>query len=173
VSDRAREFHQLYATLRIEDQLAFYRSRAAEYRTAHRQAVVVRNSLLFAAAVAGAAGQVASGTARAAWSVVAAVLAALAAAVTAYEALIGYPQLEKLYSDAVRNLEEAAIDWRAADPGADLASDLERVEGIFRSEIGQWGQLVVKAGAPPSPPAATDGEPSSDRRSASDQPAAG
>jgi hypothetical protein len=50
VSDRAREFHQLYAALRIEDQLAFYRSRAAEYRTAHRQAVVVRNSLLFAAA---------------------------------------------------------------------------------------------------------------------------
>ena len=41
---------------------------------------------------------------------------ALAAAVTAFETLIGFPQLEKLYADAARNLKEAAIDWREADP---------------------------------------------------------
>jgi hypothetical protein len=151
VSGRAREFHQLYAELRVDDQLTFYEARAAEYRAAHRQAVIVRNALLFAAAVAGALGQVANGTARAAWSIVAAVLAAAAAAITAYEALIGFPQLEKLYSDAARNLREAAIDWRIADPDRDLTAAVERVENIFRSEIGQWGQLVVKA-APAAPP---------------------
>jgi hypothetical protein len=76
------------------------------------------------------------------------VLAAVAAAITTYEALIGFPRLEKLYSDAARNLEEAAIDWRIADPHGDLTAEVERVEGIFRSEIGQWGQLVVKAATP-------------------------
>jgi hypothetical protein len=158
VSRRAHEFHQLYATLRIGGQLSFYQARADEYRTAHSQAVIVRNALLLAAAVAGALGQIANGTARAAWSVVAAVLASLAAAITAYEALIGFPQLEKLYSDAARNLEEAAIDWRIADPDTDLTTDVERVESIFRSEIGQWGQLVVKAAAPAPPPAGTGGD---------------
>jgi hypothetical protein len=159
VSRRAREFHQLYATLRIGGQLSFYEARAAEYRAAHRQAVVVRNALLLAAAIAGALGQFADGTTRAASGVVAAVLAALAAAVTAYEALIGFPQLEKLYSDAARNLKEAAIDWKVAEPNADLTPEVERVEGIFRSEIGQWGQLVVKAATPAPPPAASGGDP--------------
>jgi hypothetical protein len=158
VSGRAREFHQLYAELRVGDQLAFYEARAAEYRAAHRQAVVVRNALLLGAAIAGALGQVANGTARAAWSIVAAVLAAAAAAVTAYEALIGFPQLEKLYSDAARNLREAAIDWRIADPDSDLTAEVERVENIFRSEIGQWGQLVVKAAPLTSPASATGGD---------------
>jgi len=50
-------------------------------------------------------------------------------------------------------LREAAIDWRIADPDGDLSAEVERVENIFRSEIGQWGQVVVKA-APPASPAA-------------------
>ncbi len=139
--EREQQFRDLYRTLRIDHQRAFYSDRADEYRSAHRQVVVVRNVVLFAAAIAGIASQIVEGSARAACAVVAAILGSLAGALTAYDSLVGFPQLEKLYSDAERNLEEAGIDWDL--PEADTASEIERVEGIFRSERGQWGQLIV------------------------------
>jgi hypothetical protein len=142
MSDRNRQFRELYRRLRIEDQRRYYHARAKEYGDAHRQVVVVRNFLLLAAAVAGVVSQAVAGTARGGWAVAAAVLSSLAGALTAYEALIGFPQLAKLYADAERNLEEAAIDWD--EPDARTADEIERVEWIFRSERGQWGQLVVK-----------------------------
>ncbi len=160
MSERQRQFHALYGALRIGDQLRYYSARAAEYRDAHRQAVVVRNALLLAASAVGVVAQLFEGTARAGLGLGAAVLAALAGAVTAYETLIGFPQLEKLYSDAARNLEEADADWWEAGPAADLTAEVERVEGVFRSEVGQWGQLVVRsaaAAAPPPPPPAEPG----------------
>jgi hypothetical protein len=157
VSDRAGDFHRLFLELRINDQLRFYTARRDEYRAAHRQVVIVRNALLIAAALAGVIGQFMVDTARSGWSVGAAVLAALAGAVTAYEALIGFPQLDKLYSDAARNLEEARIDWEELDPQADPTAEVERVEDVFSSERGQWGQLLVKSAAPtpPQPPPAS------------------
>jgi hypothetical protein len=139
----------LHRRLRIEGQQRYYSLRTKEYRSAHGQVVVVRNSLLLAAAVAGVVSQTTNGSARAAWAVVAAVLGSLAGAVTAFDSLIGFPQLEKLYSDAERNLEEAAIDWD--ESGADIADEIERVEWIFRSERGQWGQLVVKSATSTQP----------------------
>jgi hypothetical protein len=147
MTERAEQFHRLFLDLRIEAQRDYYVQRSAEYRSAHAQAVVVRNVLLVAAAVAGAIGAFVSGdTTRAVLGVTSAVFGALAAAVTAFEALIGFPHLEKLYTDAARNLEEAAIDWHGADPDRDPTADVERVENIFRSERGQWGQLIVKSG---------------------------
>lgn len=164
MTGRAEQFHRLFLALRIEDQRAFYTRRSTEYRRAHEQAVVVRNVLLLGAATAGGVGQFVPDRVRAILGVVGAVLGALAAAVTAYETLIGFPQLEKLYADAARNLKEAAIDWKEADPEGDLTAEVERVEDVFRSERGQWGQLIVKSAAeppavpklppPPSPPAA-------------------
>jgi hypothetical protein len=152
--DRAAAFRRLYADVRITGQLAYYRDRQREYERAHRQAVVLRSGLLLLAALAGGAGPFVPVGARAALGVAAAVLAALAAAVTAYAALIGFPQLEKLYGDAARNLDEALLDWHALPPGADVAPEVARVEDVFRSERGQWGQLVVKsAPTPPSAPA--------------------
>ena len=150
MNERAEEFHRLFLTHRIEAQRDYYTARSVEYRQAHEQAVVVRNVLLLAAAVAGGLGPFASDQVRIALGVVGAVLGALAAAVTAYETLIGFPQLEKLYADAARNLKEAAIDWREADPDGDLTAEVERVEDVFRSERGQWGQLIVKSAARPS-----------------------
>jgi hypothetical protein len=152
-ADRARAFHRLYLRLRIDDQLRFYKNRRAEYGNAHRQAVVLRTALLLGAAAAGVVTQSTSGTARAAWAVAGALLAALAAAVTAFETLIGFPQLEKLYGDAARNLEEAKVDWEDVDPTTVPVDEIARVEDVFRSERGQWGQLVVKQAAP-VPPAA-------------------
>ncbi|CRK59114.1 hypothetical protein [Alloactinosynnema sp. L-07] len=147
MTDRATQFHALYRDLRIRDQKRYYEDRRDEYRRAHRQVLVVRNALLVSAALAGAAGQVTSGTARAALAVGASVLAALAGAVTAFEALIGFPRLAKLYADAGVNLAEAEIDWDDQDPHTDLVESLHRVELVFRKENGQWGQLVVEAGS--------------------------
>jgi SMODS and SLOG-associating 2TM effector domain 1 len=157
VSDRVAQFRGLYRELRIADQERFYNDRSAEYGQAHRQAIMVRNTLLLLAALAGVAGQFASGTGRAGLGVTAAVLAALAGAVTAFEALIGFPQLQKLYNDAALNLAHAGIDWDTPEPGGELPAEVEQVEKIFRTENGQWGQLVVK-GITKAAPAAGEGE---------------
>lgn len=157
---RAQDFHRLYEAERILGQLSYYQDRRQEYVRANRQAIIVRNLLLFAAAAAGLASQLVEAGARAGCAVAGAVLGGLAAAVTAYAALIGFPQLEKLYSDAELNLREAAIDWRDLDPDDDHTREVERVEGIFRSEIGQWGQLIVKDAAAEAPhPEGHEGAP--------------
>ncbi|MEV0199764.1 SLATT domain-containing protein [Nonomuraea sp. NPDC050691] len=155
-SGREASFRALYRELRIADQQAFYHARADEYAAAHRQALMARNLLLFLSALAGVAGQFAAGTGRAACGVAAAVLAALAGAMTGFEALIGFAQLEKLYGDAALNLDAAAIDWDAAGPGADVTAEMDRIEQIFRTENGQWGQLLVEkeeSAASPEEPA--------------------
>ncbi|MCK2218295.1 SLATT domain-containing protein [Actinomadura sp. ATCC 31491] len=141
---RDAQFRALYRELRIQEQSRFYERRSEEYEGAHRQAVMVRNVLLLLSALVGAAGQFTSGTGRAACGVAAAVLAALAGAVTAFEALIGFAQLHKLYADAAHSLRAAAIDWDAAASDADVSEQIERVEQILRTENGQWGQLMLQ-----------------------------
>lgn len=144
-TDRVLQFRALYRELRIADQRRFYEERQREYQRAHQQAITVRNVFLGLAAGAGLAGQLVSGGGgRALCGVAATVFAALAGAVTAYEALIGFASLDKLYQDAALNLKKAEVDWDVAEPGSDLATDVERVEQIFRTENGQWGQLVVQ-----------------------------
>jgi hypothetical protein len=147
MTGRATEFHALYRELRIKDQRQYYQDRRDANLAAHRQAIWVRTTLLVLAGLAGAAGQAVSGTARVWLAIVAAVLVALAGAVTAYGALMGFPRLAKLYSDAELNLAEAEIDWEALEPHGDLANGIDRVEQIFRKENGHWGQLVVEAGS--------------------------
>jgi SMODS and SLOG-associating 2TM effector domain 1 len=161
MSDRAAQFHALYRELRIADQRSYYKERRQEYQFAHEQAVSVRNVLLVLSALAGVIGTAANGTGRALAGVVAAVLASLAGAVTAFEGLVGFSQLQKLYADAEDNLAEAEIDWDAAGPRGDIETIetlVDRVEGIFRTENGQWGQLTVenatKQGAEADPPPA-------------------
>jgi hypothetical protein len=120
MTGRENEFQALYHALRIRDQKQYYDNRCEEYEAAHRQTVVLRNALLVLAALA-------------------------AAAVTGFEALIGFPQLSKLYSDAACNLAEAEIDWTNRTRDADLGPDVDRVEQVFAKEISQWGQLVAEA----------------------------
>jgi hypothetical protein len=156
MTDRLEQFHALYGKLRIADQKQFYAERRDEYRTAHRQAIIVRNGLLVAAAMAGVGGQLTEGTARALVSIGAAVFAALAGLVTAFEALIGFPRLGKLYEDAWINLSVAEVEWGRLDPHGDISAGLGRVEQIFRKENGQWGQLVVRAEPEPGEDGAED-----------------
>jgi hypothetical protein len=145
MTDRATQFHELYREQRIAEQGRFYRDRAAEYRAAHRQAIFLRNLLLVVSAFAGALGQLTEGTVRAGLAVLAAVLATLAASVTGFESLIGFPRLSKLYTDAARNLARADVDWVAAGPQLDPTERIDQIEEILRKEVGQWGQLLVEA----------------------------
>jgi SMODS and SLOG-associating 2TM effector domain 1 len=154
MTGRAAEFRGLYRQLRIADQLGYYGDRQTEYKKANQQAITVRTVLLALAALAGLAGQLVTGTNRALIGVAAALLAALAAAVTAYEALIGFTQVGKLYNDAALSLKAAEIDWNALGRDDDVAGELGQVEQIFRSENGQWGQLVIE-GTPKEPTAGT------------------
>ncbi|MGR6917261.1 SLATT domain-containing protein [[Actinomadura] parvosata] len=150
MSEREAQFRALYRELRIGDQRAFYEERCREYERAHHQAIVARNVLLLLSALLGVAGQLTAGTARAACGVAAAVVAALAGAVTAFEALIGFAQLRKLYGDTAFNLRTAALDWDAAPSDQSVAGQVERIEQIFRTENGQWGQLMVQRQSLPS-----------------------
>ncbi len=147
----ATEFRRLYRELRIRDQHAYYVARRNEYRRAHKQAVIVRNVLLMIAGVCGVAGQAVEGAARAGWSVGAAVLGGLAAAVIGYEALFGFSRLTTLYGDVARNLSEAELDWSDTAAPADVAAEMARVEEVLRAENGQWGQLLVESATPPPP----------------------
>jgi SMODS and SLOG-associating 2TM effector domain 1 len=173
MTGRDSAFQALYQELRIEDQKKYYDDRCKEYEAAHRQAVVVRNTLLLLAALASIAGQFTGPMVRGTLAVAAAVLGALAVAVTGFEALIGFPQLTKLYTDAARNLAVAEIDWTTRAPDADLGSDVNRVEEIFTREVGQWGQLVSEAAAEAARTAegvAVQGQPTADQP---EPPAAG
>jgi hypothetical protein len=147
VTTRDEQFRNLYLDLRIDDQAGFYADRSAEYKNAHQQAVYLRNGLITLAGLLGVIGQIPSGTARAALGVVAAVLAALAGAVAAYDALLDFPKLQKLYGDVSLSVAEIRIDW--VDPSADarLGAEMGRAERIFATEQGQWGQLVLKSGS--------------------------
>ncbi|WP_045746842.1 SLATT domain-containing protein [Actinoplanes rectilineatus] len=138
----------LYRELRVTDQLEFYRQRATEYTRAARQAIAVRNTLLGLAATVGAAGQFIEGTGRVATGVAAAVLAAMAAAITAYETLIGFTPIAKLYEDAADSLEEADLHW---DTGDDMAAEVDRIETVFHTEAGRWGQLTIQTTPPTTP----------------------
>lgn len=149
--ERDADFRRLYRELRIRDQHAYYVRRRDEYQRAHRQAVIVRNVLLMIAGVCAVAGQAVDGAARAGWSVGAAVLGGLAAALIGYEALLGFSRLSKLYGDVARNLAEAELDWDDTGSSADIAAEVHRVEEVLRAENGQWGQLVVESATPAAP----------------------
>jgi hypothetical protein len=141
MTDRDAQFSALYLDLRIRGQQRFYDRRKREYQLAHRQAVVVRNGLLTLAVLSGVAGQFLHGGGRGILGILAALLTALAGAVTAFGTLIGFASLTKLYNDTALNLSGAEIDWEAGRPDRDLATALDRVERIFTTENGQWGQL--------------------------------
>ena len=151
---RQSEFRALYLGLRIDEQLRFYTGRREEYGNAKRQAIQVRNAFLGVAALCGVLGPFVGVAVRPGLGIAAAVLGGLAAAVTGFEALIGFARLEKLYGDAVANLTRARIQWTALSAEADATAEVAMVEEIFHKEIGQWGQLEVAtppAVAPPAP----------------------
>ena len=144
MSPRDAQFRALYAEQRLGAQRAFYLARSEEYRRAHDQAIVLRTLLLVLAAAAGVAGQFWTSQ-TALLGVAAALLAALAGALTGYEALMGFEQVGKLYADAELSVAEAELNWQEVTVQGDLGAEVERSELIFRTENGQWGQLVPQS----------------------------
>jgi hypothetical protein len=150
---REEQFRRLYREQRIADQRGWYEQRTREYRRARRQAIATRNTLLTMAAAAGVAGQFVDGDGRVVAGIVAAACAALATAVTAYESLMGFGPLAKLYQDAALSLREAEAQWDLG--GGAVGAEIERVEQVLRSETGQWGQLTIQS-RPAAPEIETD-----------------
>ncbi|MFJ8207541.1 SLATT domain-containing protein [Micromonospora chalcea] len=142
MTDRDLQFSGLYRKHRLHDQRIWYRDRQAEYELAHDQAMRLRNALFLFAASAAALAQLASDTVRGYIGISAAALSGLAAVVTAYDQLIGFPTLQKTYRDTARNLETMDDAW---DTSAESVGErVELVEQMLLAENAQWGKLSVQ-----------------------------
>jgi hypothetical protein len=142
MTERERQFAELYRSERVADQSRFYEDRAQTFEDAHRELLLI-SAIVFG--IAGAAGVIAGldfkGTV--VFAIVAAVLPAVTTAVTAYEGLYAFDRVAKLYRDAARNLRR--LDPPADGDSAALAAYVQAVERVFTNERGQWGQLAVEA----------------------------
>jgi conflict system pore-forming effector with SLATT domain len=142
--ERTAAFRRLYAEARIADQRDFYNDRQKAYESANRRSMLWRNLLLVAAAVAGVVGtSISSEAGRTGLGLGAAICAALAAILTAWETLMGFGPNAKLYEDARINLDENGLD-----EGSDLAEQVRAVETVLRRENSRWGQLTLKSHEP-------------------------
>jgi SMODS and SLOG-associating 2TM effector domain 1 len=147
LSERAKQFAELYVEDRIGDQLRFYQNRRARAERARDQAVAAKWVLATLAAMAGSVGAAVPDW-RTGLAIAAAFLAAAATAVTAYQSLYSFPRLAKIYQDAELSLSALSAAGFSADLAPDQVVDLVgRIEAIFSQENGQWGQLIRHADA--------------------------
>jgi hypothetical protein len=139
MNDVNPEFLSAYDKYRIEDQIVFYQARVKEYAKADNQALVLRSALLFGAAVCGILG--AADIARVPLGIIAAALAALSAAVTAWTELIGF----RLNLDLYTNAQTALGLLRPEQPQANARTDevreyVREAEDILLGEVQTWAQ---------------------------------
>lgn len=83
----------------------------------------------------------------------AAVFPALSTALVAYDGLIAFDRLAKLYGDVVSSVSHVDKPPKDNLQASDVTDYVATVEGIFLREQGQWGQLTqdIELQAPPSP----------------------
>lgn len=147
MSLRAAELHAFYLEHRVRDQLRFYEDRRNLFDRAARQAMTVGAVLLGVATLAGGLAGTGLGPSWL-WPVLAAVLPAAAAAMTAYSAVYAFEQQSKIYADALR-AARAAARRTLAEPGTPGLTDeatgqwVQRTESVFHQEHGQWGQVTL------------------------------
>ncbi|HEU4453969.1 MAG TPA: SLATT domain-containing protein [Longimicrobium sp.] len=149
-------FLELYERHRREDQFNWYRGRIAEFNKANRQAVNVAFLLLLFTSIANSLsgagfdpGKLGLGKL---WAVLAVILPALSAALTAYRGLYAFQEQSKAYRDAAYALQVAramAPDFARTSTTAPLGRDqvkgyVRQVEEILRLEQGQWGQIAAE-----------------------------
>lgn len=150
--EHPQEVLDLYEAYRVDDQVNdFYTPRRQEYRSAFDQSLAIKRALLLLGAIAGVLAAVNLGGHRALWSVLAAAFPAVSTALVAYDGLISFERLAKLYGDVVSSVHKVAKPARE-NPQA-VTAYVATVEGIFLREQGQWGQLTqdIELQAPPSP----------------------
>jgi hypothetical protein len=136
-----------YRISRIEEQIAYYEARAAQYERARRTAVNLAAGLLVLAALFGALAT-ADADRRSMWAFLAAVVAAAATAIASYEAAFGFERLSREYGSTRAALEMAEV---RAPRGATIASDdgdalvmrhISEVEGLLLSEVDRWSHAT-------------------------------
>lgn len=150
MSERSRQFAEFYLKDRLEQQLNWYQGRRAEAEKARDQAIWGKGVLLALSALAGALGAIFPNL-RVGLAIAASFLAALATALTAYQALYGFPRIAKLYQDAETSLNALrALGLNPELPIYELRARVARIESVFGQENGQWGQLTQGSQAGPS-----------------------
>ncbi len=148
MSEHSSELLRYYRKYRIEDQLDFYTSRKDLFDRAAGQGLAISAMLLgFASAVSALAGTTVGWTE--VWSAASAILPAISTALAGYLALYAFDQQSKLYGDAVRAVHAAArpvpnvgFPEGGRPPEENIADLVKKVEGAFRQENAQWGQLT-------------------------------
>jgi hypothetical protein len=150
MSDRNKQFMSLYQTYRYEHQRNFYDERSKEFKSAHRQIILLTGLIMFFTAVtATLTAAIDAPDLKPVLAVLAVVFPALSTALAAYSQLFAFEQQSKLYQDAERALHRALAD--APDIKQGISADeydsavgvyVNEIEEIFRKEQGQWGQLA-------------------------------
>jgi hypothetical protein len=142
---------ELYDRFRLRHQLAYYTNRTRTFERAMMQLGWLSAIVLVAGSTAATLAGKEVAHARW-WSVLAAVLPAIATALAAYGALFGFEQQAKLYGDASKALQRLAREADGLAAGGDDAArrHVERVEDVFRQEQAQWGQFASEQKRPPT-----------------------
>jgi SMODS and SLOG-associating 2TM effector domain 1 len=158
MTERAKQYLELYREHRSEEQRLFYESRQEEFEAA-RDEVIWLTAVLFvltAGAAAFAAADV--GKLHVLWSILAVAFPTLSTALAAYNGLYAFERQAKLYGDAADALLRARADSPDLKSGLDdsafaaaVSAHVQQVEQILSGEQAQWGQLIgeIKPVAPP------------------------
>lgn len=158
MDNRHEQFLNLYQTWRHKDQAGFYQARCMEFERARRQAIISAGVLMLLTTMVSIFTATGLFLPKWVWASLGVFLPALSTALTAYNSLFAFEQQLKLYKDASRGLHRAEADAYGLRKSADEADYLKKieayvnqVEGIFRKEQGQWGQLIseIKPVEPP------------------------
>jgi hypothetical protein len=145
VSDRSAQVADLYRRYRLEHQKSFYRNRAREFRRARNQARITAAVFLVLASLSGALGGADVGGQRMWWAVAAAALGALAAALTSYEAVVGFDRLSRDYDKTIAALArlETRLPGGACVPDAtdgEVAAFVGQAEAVLIGEVDRWAK---------------------------------
>jgi hypothetical protein len=149
MSERNEQFLALYQRYRFEDQQGWYERRRAEFEAAYGQVITLTGLLMALAGTAGALAAADVGGLKTLWAVLAAVFPVLSTALSAYNGLYAFERQAKLYRDAANMMLRARADAPDLKPEITeagyrraLSAYVNKVEGILRTEQGQWGQLI-------------------------------
>jgi len=160
MSERNEQFLALYQQYRFEDQRGWYERRQAESEAAYGQVITLTGLLMVLAGTAAALASADVGGLKTLWAVLAVVFPAVSTALSAYNGLYAFERQAKLYRDAANMMlrtRAGAPDLKPEITQAGyrraLSAYVNKVEGILRTEQGQWGQLISES-APTEPSAA-------------------
>jgi hypothetical protein len=153
MSQRNREFMQLYNEHRYLNQVGFYKSRSQEFKEANSQLLTATGVIMIiTAGVSAATAALTESSWKPLLAILAVALPALSTALAAYNELFAFERQSKLYQDAKNALHAALAESPDVKQGLseseyDIAVGVyvNVVEGVFRKEQGQWGQLQSQA----------------------------